>query len=215
MWRGVRWKERTDREVPLLRPGLGRPGPAPGAYVRRTQYERTMTKLCGDFWRHDMAVCKDGYKRCSRCGRLTNRNVPDAVRFWEMVDKNGPGGCWLWTGALNTCGYGEFRTTAQKQYRAHRYSRLLAGRKLPDFSKNLTLDHLCRVRACINPDHIEAVTQRENLKRSPLTPAGRKRCRRGHDLTLPTSWYRYSKGRRRCKLCIPICRSEWMASRAI
>jgi hypothetical protein len=173
-----------------------------------------MRKLCGEFWRHEMRVCEDGYKRCIRCNVLTSRGVPPEVRFWAHVNKSD--GCWEWIGADGGGSYGVFRKNNDPGRKSecvlvHRYAWELSGKVLPVYGSGKVLDHLCRNRKCVRPDHLEVVTQSENLKRSPLTLAGRLRCGRGHDLTLPDAWYRYSLGRRRCKLCIPIARKEWKA----
>jgi hypothetical protein len=162
---------------------------------------------------HKMALTPGGWKACVHCGALSSRGVPVEVRFWSHVNKDGPipanrpelGPCWIWSSKELWYGYGKY-FLGGKLRRAHLVACELAGKQIPE---GLVADHLCRVRACVNPDHIEAVTQSENLKRSPLTPAGRTRCGRGHDLTLTDSWYYYSGGRRRCRLCIPIVSKEW------
>jgi len=71
--------------------------------------------------------------------------------------------CWLWTGPLNPGGYG---TNGGRL--AHRvvYERLIG--QIP---AGLTLDHLCRVRNCVNPQHLEPVTIAENLRRRPAKAA--------------------------------------------
>ena len=89
---------------------------------------------------------------------------PPEERFWEYVERGE--GCWLWTGGFNSWGYGQFwdgETTMQ----AHRFSYRLAKGPIRH-----QIDHLCRNRGCVNPDHLEDVTARENLIRSPLTQAG-------------------------------------------
>lgn len=71
-------------------------------------------------------------------------------------------GCWLWTGCDNTFGYGLIRIPGGKLKTAHRVLyELLRG----PVAKELDLDHLCRVRCCVNPDHLEPVSRSENLKR--------------------------------------------------
>ncbi len=84
-------------------------------------------------------------------------------------------GCWAWTGALFENGYGAFwDTNNDTNVRAHRAAYQLLRGAIPE---GLELDHLCRVRHCVNPHHLEAVTRSENLRRSPLLSiAARKRA---------------------------------------
>lgn len=99
--------------------------------------------------------------------------------FWLKVNRDGPGGCWLWTAGMDTNGYGNFRWGG-KMGKAHRYSYELHVGPIPD---GLQIDHLCRVRNCVNPAHLEAVTIRENVLRSdnPCAHHARKtHCPQGH-----------------------------------
>lgn len=102
-----------------------------------------------------------------------------AEDFWARVDRSGD--CWLWTGAL-VKGYG--RTAWQGEQRpAHRLAYELAIGPIPD---GLVVDHLCRVPACVNPSHLEPVTQRENTLRGETIPArnaAKTHCRWGHPLS--------------------------------
>ncbi|MFI9344986.1 HNH endonuclease signature motif containing protein [Streptomyces sp. NPDC052773] len=83
------------------------------------------------------------------------------AQIMSKVDKNGPGGCWLWKGHVLPTGYGTVNAFGTVLL-AHRAAyRLLVG-PIPD---GLTLDHLCRVTHCVNPDHLEPVTRRENIRR--------------------------------------------------
>jgi hypothetical protein len=90
---------------------------------------------------------------------------PDA-RFDAKVDRSDPDGCWLWTGTLRS-GYGRFRADG-RLVQAHRYSYERAVGPIP---ADRQLDHLCRVRRCVNPDHLEPVTPSENVLRSPIHPS--------------------------------------------
>ena len=67
-------------------------------------------------------------------------------------------GCWLWTGPLNNTGYGCFARTS-----AHRWAYAAMVGPIPD---GYQIDHLCRVRRCVNPSHLEAVTRSENNRRA-------------------------------------------------
>lgn len=82
-------------------------------------------------------------------------------------------GCWIWTGALNGSRYGSIEVDG----RLRRPHRLLYEFVVGVIPEGLELDHLCRVRHCVNPDHLEAVTRSENLRRSPLVAsAARQRA---------------------------------------
>jgi len=83
-----------------------------------------------------------------------------------------PSGCWIWTGSLNGKGYGQMYWRG-RVWAAHRVSYALLGGPLMD---GLELDHLCRNRPCVNPDHLEQVTHRVNVVRGwrarELSPSG-------------------------------------------
>lgn len=111
----------------------------------------------------------------------------------------GAGGCWLWTGPLDAQSYGRHGAPL-----AHRVVYELLVGPIP---KGLTLDHLCRVRSCVNPDHLEPVTHAENVRRGKAGEVNGDRqrnlthCKRGHEYT-PESTGRDHRGHRFCRECV-------------
>lgn len=96
-------------------------------------------------------------------------------RFGEKIWHDPETDCIEWLACLVT-GYGLFRLGAGRNIVAHRW----AFGPVPD---GLELDHLCRNRACVNPGHLEPVTHRDNLRRSPLGNAAKTHCPQGHEYT--------------------------------
>lgn len=80
--------------------------------------------------------------------------------FWAKVRKTDT--CWLWFGDRKDTGYGRYKF-GRKNVAAHRFTYELAKGPIPE---GLEIDHLCRVRNCVNPDHLEAVTHLVNVRRS-------------------------------------------------
>jgi hypothetical protein len=109
--------------------------------------------------------------------------------------------CWLWTGHVTKNGYGRFHGTP-RHVLAHRFFYEWAVGPVPE---GLQLDHLCRVRTCVRPSHLEPVTAQTNFRRgkSPAAIIVRtNRCKYGHELTpdnLALPELRF--GRRRCRTC--------------
>ena len=111
-------------------------------------------------------LCQKHYMRWKRHGdpNATPRWCSLSERFWRYVHKTDT--CWIWTGALSK-GYGRFCVSQRPTVcvSAHRFAyRELVGHLEDD----MTLDHLCRNKACVNPQHLEPVTAKENPLYNPL-----------------------------------------------
>ena len=121
-------------------------------------------------------------------------------RLWSRVDASGD--CWEWTGSQGR-GYARFAFKVDGFTRAVTVHRAVWEQLVGPIPDGMQLDHLCRVRHCVKPDHIEVVTPRENLVRSYATLAGRNsratHCPQGHPYDdANTSYY---KSARRCLAC--------------
>lgn len=103
--------------------------------------------------------------------------------------------CWLWSASRTTAGYGNFRMGGKVVY-GHRVAYEAAYGPIPD---GLQIDHLCRVRHCVNPLHLEAVTQAENLRRGENKYTHTTHCVDGHPLNVDN--LRADKRRRVCREC--------------
>jgi len=129
-------------------------------------------------------------------------------RLEQKIVRVPESGCWIWTGALHRNGYGHFKIPNSRSHLlAHRGVYAIERGEIPE---GMDLDHLCRVRCCVNPDHLEPVTRRENLRRGGVIDQLRARaaaanaathCKRGHPMT-PENTYVYPKSRHRaCRIC--------------
>lgn len=118
-------------------------------------------------------------------------------RIMQNTDRSGA--CWLWTRSCNGKGYAEIKL-AGRRHGVHRLAYELLVGPVPE---GLVLDHLCRVRRCVNPDHLEPVTNRENLLRgegASAKNAAKTHCPAGHPYDEANTILR-PRGSRRCRAC--------------
>lgn len=128
------------------------------------------------------------------------------IRFEQRI-KRDDSGCWLWLGAVNAPGYGTFNPrTATKVY-AHRWAYEHWVGPIPS---HLELDHLCHVRRCVNPEHLEPVTRAENQRRTRTALA--THCDRGHPYDAENTYRRPDIGTRLCRTCRRLRRAEVAAA---
>lgn len=121
-------------------------------------------------------------------------------RFWSRVEKTPS--CWLWTGRTYN-GYGLTYVKVDGRWRSRGVHRVAYEMLVGPIPEGLQIDHLCRVRNCVNPDHLEPVTMLENVRRG-ISPTAinrrKKRCKYGHLFTPENTYYRQN-GDRQCVEC--------------
>lgn len=147
-------------------------------------------------------MCKHSFE-----GTTNQKHCSVTCRFLEKVEFSD--GCWTWKGWSTREGYGQIWDG--RCVMAHRWSYENLVAPIPP---GLVIDHLCRNPSCVNPDHLEPVTNRENGMRG-LTPYGvlRTTCVRGHDVTDPSNVRVTSQGKKQCRACDRI-RSQNQRDRA-
>jgi HNH endonuclease len=122
-------------------------------------------------------------------------------RWWSYVEQTDT--CWYWTGRIDEDGYGRFRFNLegrQIEVRAYRFGYILLVGDIPDGHE---LDHLCKNRSCVRPDHLEPVIHRVNTLRSDnfiAVNAKKTHCPKGHAYD-EANTYLYPNGSRQCRTC--------------
>jgi hypothetical protein len=173
--------------------------PGKGQAAHRLMYEKRVGPIDG------MSVvqrCK--VRRCVNPDHLEARPLNDpSFRFWEKVNKDSKvpewrpdlSPCWMWTGATIK-GYGALHLKGTTVEYAHRFAYMELVGAIP---KGWHLDHLCRVPLCVNPEHLEAVTPAEHMRRSQRLP--KTHCVHGHAYVGDNVRIDKRTGQRRCATC--------------
>ncbi len=146
------------------------------------------------------------YRVRDSLGRLIP--LPLMERVWLRVEPE-TNGCWIWKGYIGDGGYGLI--VLDRRRRVHRYLYEEFIGPVPD---GLVLDHLCRVRHCVNPTHLEVVTQGENLRRGmgfPGINARKTHCPQGHPYEGRN--LKRNAGKRQCRICQNQHVAEWREKR--
>lgn len=128
--------------------------------------------------------------------------VPLVDRLMARVEFDTAAGCWLWTGTLSHNGYARFKPSGQTSKPVHRLTYELVCQAVP---AGLQLDHKCRVRCCVNPEHLEPVTRLENIARGNaphMVNARKTHCKHGHEFTPENTGRHAKRGSRYCKTCL-------------
>ena len=166
-----------------------------GSSFERAQAADVQCEACGRVrrLRHPKlagAMCRTCAAKIATQAAAVVNTTPPPKRFMLQVAKDERTGCWEWTGTCQPNGYSAFFVDG-RLLRGHRWSYEHFIGPIPD---GLQIDHLCRNRRCVNPEHLEPVTARENTRR-----AMRAACVNGHDFT-PENVYMHS-GKRYCREC--------------
>jgi len=142
---------------------------------------------------------------------MTSEISADQIpKFMNKINKNSETGCWDWQGHVNLLGYGAFwcklnGEAVVKSRQAHRISFLIKNGYL---SPGMSIDHICRNKQCVNPEHLRQVTPRINTLENSIGPAvknlNKTECINGHHFTDGNTYLRkHANGstHRRCREC--------------
>lgn len=159
-------------------------------------------------------LCQPHYKQLWRGEALRPLAPPRGSvslqdRLWQKVEKTET--CWLWTGSGNGHGYGQIGQGDRKFY-VHRLAyEWLVG----PIAEGMQVDHLCMVRRCVNPDHMEIVTPKVNANRgygqcvTAALQLAKTHCKHGHEYTPENTRIDKKRGIRLCRTCEADTRRRW------
>lgn len=133
-------------------------------------------------------------------------------RLLAAIGERTPDGCWIWGHVARVNGYGRIKVAGRSML-AHRVAYEVWVGEIPE---GLEIDHLCRVRDCVNPDHLEPVTRTENMHRSPYVGAKIRQthCVNGHAYDQVNTHIR-TNGTRQCRACRRIAVAAWAQKQRI
>lgn len=123
-------------------------------------------------------------------------------------------GCWLWQGSKDPRGYGRMSvlvdpTPGRRRWRLRGAHRVVFAAMVGPLIEGLEIDHLCRVRSCVNPAHLRQVTHAVNTLASPINVAAvnkaKTHCANGHEFTPENTITRSPSGHRKCRTCHNAC----------
>lgn len=162
-------------------------------------------------------LCSRHYAQALKSGnpppRMSNFGKPAIDRFNEKVERTAT--CWLWVGGKSTAGYAAF--SADGINYGHRWAYVHFIGPIPE---GMVLDHLCRVRHCVNPAHLEVVTNEENIARGEAhlnaarAAARLTHCPHGHPKNEKNTYRRYNKKLGRWEVVCRPCRNARLRRRA-
>ena len=140
---------------------FGDPGPAASQRVRLTDKTCTVERCTTRLEAH--GLCVKHLRRMTKYGDVDKVAIihDNETRFFAIITKR-TDGCWLWTGSTGNTGYARGFFSG-KRWLVHRWAYTHFVGPIPD---GFVIDHLCRRITCVNPAHLEAVTQQENIRRS-------------------------------------------------
>lgn len=124
-------------------------------------------------------------------------------RLLSKIEINQQSDCWLWTGCTGSGGYAVIQINRKTRYgiRGTRYAHRVAYEMLVgSIPRGHQLDHLCRIRRCVNPDHLEPVTPKENTRRGINANSLKTICPQGHSYSVENT-YIARDGSRICRAC--------------